>query len=321
MTSCYAEWRASLGEINPTLAQAVDTARAAIAEMTDETSIGEHLGVVAEGAYAASHIFECRTPGYPGWYWTAILALVPGSETVTVSETALLPGEDALVAPEWVPWKDRLRPSDIGARDVLPKVENDPNLELGLEQVKVEPEDNIDQIPNFEFGLGRKRVLSRDGIAAAAARWAESDSGPDSEYAVEASAKCRTCGFLMPIAGSVRTQFGLCANAASPFDGRVVSLSNGCGAHSETDVRRHDDDTAEPVIDDRSEDFEMVAAGVGEAGDGESRGDESGREVSGASGGESGREVSGASDDESGREVSGASADAGASNEGDDAER
>ena len=309
MTSCYAEWRASLGEINPTLAQAVDTARAAIADMTDETSIGEHLGVVAEGAYAASHIFECRTPGYPGWYWTAILALVPGSETVTVSETALLPGEDALVAPEWVPWKDRLRPSDIGARDVLPKVENDPNLELGLEQVKVEPEDNIDQIPNFEFGLGRKRVLSRDGIAAAAARWAESDSGPDSEYAAEASAKCRTCGFLMPIAGSVRTQFGLCANAASPFDGRVVSLSNGCGAHSETDVRRHDDDIAEPVIDDRREDFEMVAAGAGEVGDGESRGGESGAED------EAGREPSGPSGDD------GASAAAGTSNEGDDAER
>ncbi len=310
MTSCYAEWRASLGEINPTLAQAVDTARAAIADMTDESSIGEHLGVVAEGAYAASHIFECRTPGYPGWYWTAILALVPGSETVTVSETALLPGEDALVAPEWVPWKDRLRPSDIGARDVLPKVENDPNLELGLEQVKVELEDNIDQIPNFEFGLGRKRVLSRDGIAAAAARWAESDSGPDSEYASEASAKCRTCGFLMPIAGSVRTQFGLCANAASPFDGRVVSLNNGCGAHSETDVRRHDDDIAEPVIDDRREDFEMVAPGVGEDGAGAP-----GREVSGASGGESSREVSGASGGD------GASADAGTSNEGDDAER
>lgn len=296
MTSCYAEWRASLGEINPTLAQAVDTARAAIADMTDETSIGEHLGVVAEGAYAASHIFECRTPGYPGWYWTAVLALVPGSETVTVSETALLPGEDALVAPEWVPWKDRLRPSDIGARDVLPKVENDPNLELGLEQVKVELDDNIDQIPNFEFGLGRKRVLSREGIAAAAARWAESDSGPDSEYAAEASAKCRTCGFLMPIAGSVRTQFGLCANAASPFDGRVVSLSNGCGAHSETDVRRHDDDIAEPVIDDRSEDFEMV--GAGEAGDGDAGG-----------------EASGASGD------AGASGGADVSNEGDDAER
>lgn len=265
MTSCYAEWRASLGEVSPVLARAVDTARAAIAEMTDEASIGQHIGVAAEGAYAASHIFECLTPGYPGWYWTAIVAHVPGSEAVTVSETALLPGEDALVAPEWVPWKDRLRPSDIGARDVLPKVENDPNLELGLEQVAVEPEDDVDQIPNFEFGLGRKRVLSRDGIAAAAARWAESDTGPDSEYASEATAKCRTCGFLMPIAGSVRTQFGLCANAASPFDGRVVSLGNGCGAHSETDVRRRDDDTAEPVIDDTDEDFEMVGGGAAAA--------------------------------------------------------
>jgi hypothetical protein len=36
--------------------------------------------------------------------------------------------------------------------------------------------------------------------------------------------------------GALRSFFGVCANAWSPSDGRVVSLDHGCGAHSEIDV-------------------------------------------------------------------------------------
>ena len=32
----------------------------------------------------------------------------------------LLPGPESLVAPEWVPWSDRIRPGDLGVGDVLP---------------------------------------------------------------------------------------------------------------------------------------------------------------------------------------------------------
>ena len=38
----------------------------------------------------------------------------------TVDELALLPGPDALVAPPWVPWSERLAPGDLGVGDVLP---------------------------------------------------------------------------------------------------------------------------------------------------------------------------------------------------------
>jgi hypothetical protein len=44
---------------------------------------------------------------------------------------------------------------------------------------------------------------------------------------------CNSCGFFIPIAGSMRSAFGACANAISPEDGRVVSAEHGCGAHSE----------------------------------------------------------------------------------------
>jgi hypothetical protein len=51
--------------------------------------------------------------------------------------------------------------------------------------------------------------------------------------AVHAPAHCGTCGFFLPIAGSLRAVFGACGNQFSPRDGAVVSVDSGCGAHSE----------------------------------------------------------------------------------------
>lgn len=249
------------------LAAAVSTARAAIAEVTEDKHIGAHLGAMSEGQRLVTHAFACLDPAYRGWHWVAVLARAPRSKKATVCETALLPGDDALIAPDWLPWSERVRPGDVGPRDVLPKLDEDPNLQPGYEQVALDPDtdnvagDNVDQIANYEFGLGRERVLSNEGIGAAAARWSRAESGARGEYAQHADAHCGSCGYLLPIAGSVRTQFGVCANAWSPFDGRVVSLDSGCGAHSETDEPKRHNRTPAPVVDDEHEDFEVISSG------------------------------------------------------------
>ena len=165
--------------LDTVLAEAVDVARAAITEVAGESEVGAHLGAVAEDTRLVTHSFECTNPAYRGWHWVAVLARAPRAKKATVCETALLPGADALVAPAWEPWEERVRPGDMRPKDVLPKAEDDPNLDLGLEQVDLRPGDDIDQVPNFEYGLGRTRVLSREGIANAAQRWVESDAGPD----------------------------------------------------------------------------------------------------------------------------------------------
>jgi hypothetical protein len=241
------------------LLDAVSIARDAIAEVADPNHIGAHLGAVMEGQRLATHSFTCTAKAYRGWHWVAVLARAPRSKKVTVCETALLPGDDALVAPRWVPWEERLQPDDLGSRDVLPKVDEDPNLQPSFEQVPLEDDEDIDQVPNFEFGLGRKRVLSPLGLANAAQRWNESEAGPEGEYAKRATAHCSSCGFLLPMAGTLRTQFGICANEWSPFDGRVVSLDAGCGAHSETDVHKQGPDAAQPVVDDLHDAIEVSA--------------------------------------------------------------
>lgn len=99
----------------PSDAQAVSVAtdadfvlgRAALAEVTDPTTVGMQLGSLDEGDGVTSVYFRADMLGYPGWRWTATIAHVDGSEP-TVLETELTPGDGALLAPDWVPWVDRM---------------------------------------------------------------------------------------------------------------------------------------------------------------------------------------------------------------------
>src|SRR5690349_1495231 len=114
-------------------ADATDVAREGLTGV-DPAHVGEHLQAVAEGERVVTHLFESRLPGYRGWRWTVTVARAPRSRHVTVCETALLPGPDALLAPEWVPWQERLRPGDVGVGDLLPTAPDDERLMPGYVQ-------------------------------------------------------------------------------------------------------------------------------------------------------------------------------------------
>jgi hypothetical protein len=209
-------------------AAAVELAAAAArAEAGD--AAGEHLGVRAEGDRVVTHFFAATVPGYAGWRWAVTVARAPRSRLVTVDEVVLLPGAGALLAPEWVPWSERLRPGDLGVGDLLPTPADDDRLAPAY-LLSDDPE--VESVA-FELGLGRPRVMSRLGRDEAADRWYSGAGGPDTPMAAHAPAHCGTCGFFLPIAGSLRAVFGACGNQFSPRDGSVVSADSGCGAHSE----------------------------------------------------------------------------------------
>lgn len=90
------------------LLKAVSAARAALREITPAATIGEPAGHLVEGERVLSLLFENTLPGYPGWYWTVTLSREDGTDEVNVLETELMPGDGALLAPDWVPWADRL---------------------------------------------------------------------------------------------------------------------------------------------------------------------------------------------------------------------
>ncbi len=224
------------------LAAAVERARSAATETAgDPGLVGEHCGIVVErdapdperlGA-VLTHVFDSRLPGYGGWHWAVTLARVPGEDSVTVDEVVLLPGDAALLAPAWVPWHERLRPGDLSVGDVLPATEDDPRLVPTYTTDDDSADDPEGRVVAREIGLGRERVMSREGREEAVGRWTAGDFGPRSPMARQAPGACATCGFWLPLAGSLRLRLGACGNAYSPADGRVVTADYGCGAHSQ----------------------------------------------------------------------------------------
>ena len=232
------------------LGSAVDLARDVAVGIAEQPSdVGEYLGLVVEGERLVSHRFACTAKGYRGWEWTVTVARVPRGRSATVCEAELLPGDDAILGKAWVPWAERLRPGDIGPGDVLPFKADDPRLEPGWTPTG-DPE--LDEVAIDELALARVRVLSPQGLDEAAERWYRGSHGPTTAGALASSAACGSCGFLVPLQGSLGTVFGVCANEWSPDDGRVVSLDHGCGAHSETDAGTPPSDwpAPAPLIDE-----------------------------------------------------------------------
>jgi hypothetical protein len=232
---------------DPVLVAAVDMARAAAVETAgDPQLVGEHQGVTAEPVAAETgdvpaavlgtvltHSFDSRLPGYVGWHWAVTVARASDDDEVTVDEVVLLPGESALLAPAWVPWHERLRPGDLSVGDVLPSTEDDPRLAPAYTVDDDSADDPEGSVVAFELGLGRERVMSADGRAEAVGRWTAGEFGPESSMARHAPGPCATCGFYLPLAGSLRQRVGACGNAYAPADGRVVTADYGCGAHSQ----------------------------------------------------------------------------------------
>ncbi|WP_213454160.1 DUF3027 domain-containing protein [Rhizomonospora bruguierae] len=216
-------------------ADAVELARAAIVE-TGPEHVGEHLAAVGEGDRLVTHFFECRLPGYVGWRWGVTVTRAPRSRLVTICETVLLPGPEALRAPGWVPWNERLQPGDLGVGDLLPAGPDDDRLAPGY---LLSDDPAVEEV-NWELGLGRPRVMSREGRLETAQRWYDGEHGPEAAISVSAprTARCGRCGFFLPLAGAMRQNFGVCGNVYAPDDGRAVSVDHGCGAHSEVLVEQ-----------------------------------------------------------------------------------
>ncbi|MDA4895051.1 DUF3027 domain-containing protein [Streptomyces sp. MS2A] len=97
----------STPEADQRLLDARDLALAALHEITPASTVGPPAGHQVEADGSVSLTFENRLAGYPGWYWTVTVARVDDAEP-TVLEVELLPGDGALIAPDWVPWAERL---------------------------------------------------------------------------------------------------------------------------------------------------------------------------------------------------------------------
>lgn len=240
---------------------AVDAARAVLLAQVGDAVVGDHLAAEVEdsapGARVVTYYFASTQTGYLGWRWAVTLVELDGEEP-TVDELVLLPGEGSIIAPAWVPWRERIQPGDLSPGDLLPTDEDDPRLVPAY----LAGDDDLDldrmaaKALASELGLGRVRVLSLEGRELAAQRWYDGDGGPEAAIAQSAPGRCGQCGFLVRLAGPLATSFGVCANSFANDDGRVVAFEHGCGAHSEAQLRKKQlpPPMPDPVFDTLSRD-------------------------------------------------------------------
>ena len=205
---------------------------AAIADAGNPELVGADVSVeIDDDGRVETYLFEANLAGYKGWRWCVTIAIVDKKAEPTICDVVVLPGPDALLAPEWIAYRDRIQPGDVGVGDIVPSSLDDTRLVPSVHALIADEE--LDAMQVFDLGLGRARVMSIEGRDQASKRWYESDRGPQSPIAQSAPKPCSSCAFFLPIAGSLRSSFGVCANAISPEDARVVSVDHGCGAHSE----------------------------------------------------------------------------------------
>lgn len=209
-----------------------DLARSVALEVADEPEhVGDFAGSQDLGDGVTDFRFACHIKGYEGWQWSVTLYHDVEAGVWTVNESSLTPTEQALCPPEWVPWKDRLEPTDLAPTDSIGTDPDDPRMEEG--EVAESSLPDVNEAAET-FRLTRRHVLSHLGRSQTAKRWYEGPRGPKAMSTRTAGGNpCSTCGFLVPLTGELSHLFGVCANKWSPDDGRVVSLDHGCGEHSE----------------------------------------------------------------------------------------
>lgn len=134
------------------LLHAHDLALAALHEITPADTVGPAAGHVVEADDVVSLRFHTRLAGYPGWHWTVTVAVVADAEP-TVLETELLPGDGALLAPDWVPWAKRLAEYQAGQAAAAAGEAPDDEDDLDDDDDDDDRDDDLDEDDDAEDDL------------------------------------------------------------------------------------------------------------------------------------------------------------------------
>ena len=199
-----------------------------------------------------THLFACTRRGYVGWRWSVTVTRASRHKAVTVDEVVLIPGDEAIVAPAWVPYRERLQPGDLSPGDLLPVSDEDPRLvptySFGDDPLDTDDKAQIREVAQ-DLGLGRVRTLSVEGrelppsagttataaptrrwpsprrtTAAAAASWSASPvRSPTPSGSAPTATPTTTAGWSAPTTAAVRTPRCGSPRSTSPSRSRTTS--------------------------------------------------------------------------------------------------
>ncbi|KAB8287864.1 hypothetical protein DSM100688_1331 [Bifidobacterium ramosum] len=106
----------------------------AVASADAPEQVGAFVTSTELGDGVTDFRFDCLMKGYEGWQWSVTLFHDVELDRWTVDETSLVPTDAALRPPAWVPWKDRLEPTDLSVTDSIGTDPDDPRIEDGFRE-------------------------------------------------------------------------------------------------------------------------------------------------------------------------------------------
>ena len=80
----------------------------AAVKAASRNAVGFFIEAIEEDEGVVTYLFEGKMKGYVGWRWSVSVFQAEENAPATVSEVLLVPGPESLVAPDWVPWSERL---------------------------------------------------------------------------------------------------------------------------------------------------------------------------------------------------------------------
>lgn len=217
----------------PGMPTSVEIARQAAEQTADEGpgAVGDFLRREDLGGGVYDFRFDSGLKGYEHWEWAVTLFHDAGLDEWTVNEAALLPTKRSLVAPQWVPFRDRLP----GQADD----DEEDGLEPGLDEAEggqqrrdrdgrlLDDADSDEDIAEAisRFYLTRRLVPSPKGLQDTAQRW---DDGRSRLRRHHDGGEAVTDGFVVPLEGFLGRMYGVCTNKHCRYDGKVVPLDHTC---------------------------------------------------------------------------------------------
>ncbi|MCX8687128.1 DUF3027 domain-containing protein [Bifidobacterium sp. B4142] len=139
--------------------------RVALSVAADSDEVGGLVDRTLIGDGVWDYRFASAIKGYEGWQWSVTLYRDEDAGTWTVDESSLVPTDAALQPPAWVPWKDRLLPSDLSVTDAMGTDPDDPRLTAGYKPAQARPQNSeVQQTPeDNEEGQKASAPVDADG--------------------------------------------------------------------------------------------------------------------------------------------------------------
>ncbi|WEV63392.1 DUF3027 domain-containing protein [Bifidobacterium sp. ESL0732] len=118
-------------------------AKSVVLAVADEPEeVGDFAQSIDLGDNVTDFRFVCHRKGYEGWQWAVTLYHDIELDSWSVNESTLVPTKDSLLAPAWIPWKDRLEAADLSVTDSLGTDPDDPRMEEGFRKTEVVEQDS-----------------------------------------------------------------------------------------------------------------------------------------------------------------------------------